>query len=82
MEKGNPTINNYKELACAIIERQALDFLENYKKYDEYAFYNWCMNSVWFDYVNIDREYFYVKILKKKEKLNGKRKNKHKGNKN
>lgn len=79
MANGQPTLENYKELACAIIERQAWDFIEDYKDYDDYAFYKWCMTSVWFDYVNIDREYFYAKILKKKENIkNGKDKIKHK----
>lgn len=57
----------YKELACAVIQQVVEDFLKDYKM-DNYAFYKWCMECDYFDYLDLDREYFYVKVLKLKEK--------------
>lgn len=57
----------YRELAVASIVQGINDWLES--KYDtEQDLYRWLENCSWFDLLELDREYFYVKILKLKEK--------------
>lgn len=55
----------YRELACSIIKAEAIRFI-NAPNYTDYSFYKWLNECVYFDYLGIDREYFYVKTLKKK----------------
>lgn len=57
----------YRQLACASILQAVEDFLKD-KHSDEHIFYTWCNNCSYFDYLGLDREYFYVKVLKMKEK--------------
>lgn len=57
----------YRELACASIAQAVKDFLKD-KKSDNFLFYTWCNNCSYFDYLNIDRERFYCKVLNLKEK--------------
>ena len=66
--------NNYKSLACAVIEQEIYDFLRKKHYYknlsDEEAeqkLYNFCTTNVWFSYIDIDGEYLYAKILKMKQ---------------
>ena len=56
----------YKELACASIELAVKDFIES-ETMSDYSFYCWVMDCDYFNFLNIDREYFYVKCLKLKE---------------
>ena len=56
----------YKELACAAIEQAVKDFVES-ETMSDYSFYRWIMECDYFNFLNIDREYFYVKCLKLKE---------------
>lgn len=56
----------YRELACSIIQQETANFI-NRKNYTDYAFYRWISDCVYFDYLGIDREYFYVKALKRKK---------------
>lgn len=58
----------YRQLAYAIITQSVDDFLSQYKHIDDYDFYRWCTECVYFDYLNIDREHFYLKVLKLKER--------------
>lgn len=58
---------NYRLLACASIVQAVNDFLEDDESND-FLFYTWCNNCSYFDYLNIDREYFYCKVLRLKEK--------------
>lgn len=55
----------YRELACAVIKQAVDDWLKHDQS--DYALYLWIMNCEYFDHLNIDREYFYVKCLKLKE---------------
>lgn len=57
----------YRELACSIILQTTEDFL-NDKFVDDYHFYKWIADCSYFDYLDLDREYFYVKVLKLKKK--------------
>ena len=57
----------YRELACASIVQGVNDWLEN-KYSDDYDLYMWIENCSWFDYLGLDREYFFVKVLELKEK--------------
>ena len=57
----------YRELACSIIAQGVNDWLRSKGK-TEYSLYHWIENCPWFDYLNLDREYFYVKVLNLKEK--------------
>lgn len=63
----------YRELACAAIQAGVNEWLGS-RDANEYALYKWLQECDWFDYLNLDREYFYVKILelrdKGKEKIN------------
>lgn len=68
-------IQRYKELACAIVEQEINDFLKGVNVYygttieqAENIFYNFCTTNRWFDYLDLDGEYLYVKVLKMKEK--------------
>lgn len=58
--------DRYKELACAVIAQGINDWLH----YDqnEYSLYKWMRKCPFFDYLGIDREYVYAKVLKLKEK--------------
>lgn len=58
-------INKYRELACASIVQGINDWLSD-KKATEQELYDWLMECDWFDYLNLDREYFYVRILRMK----------------
>lgn len=57
----------YRELACSIILQTAEDFL-NDGFVDEFHFYKWLNDCSYFDYLDLDREYFYVKVLNLKKK--------------
>lgn len=73
MEYDNITVR-YKELACAVIEQEINDFLHktgNYRKTNksqaELMLYNFCTTNEWFNYLDLDGEYLYLKVLKMKE---------------
>lgn len=59
--------DRYRELACASIIQGVNDWLEK-KEADDYELYKWIQDCTWFDYLNLDREYFFIRILKLKEK--------------
>lgn len=63
----NVMYENYRLLACASIVQAVNDFLGDDKS-DGFLFYTWCTNCSYFDYLDIDRERFYCKVLKLKEK--------------
>lgn len=63
----NVLSERYRELACASIEQGINDWLGN-KLADDYELYKWLQDCIWFDYLGLDREYFYVKVLKMKKK--------------
>lgn len=63
----NVLSERYRELACACIEQGINDWLGN-KLADDYELYKWLQDCTWFDYLGLDREYFYVKVLKMKRK--------------
>lgn len=56
----------YRELACSAIAQGINDWL--HYKGSEYSLYKWLNECVFFDYLGLDREYFYAKILKLREK--------------
>ena len=56
----------YRELACASIQQGINDWLRSNKS--PYVLYKWLNECDWFDFLNLDREYFYVKVLELKEK--------------
>lgn len=58
-------INKYRELACASIVQGINDWLSD-KKATEQELYDWLMECDWFDYLDLDREYFFVRILRMK----------------
>lgn len=62
----------YKELACAIVEQGINDWLRTGT--DKYQLYYFLMHCPWIDYLKIDREYLYVKVLKLKKEQKRKRK--------
>ena len=55
----------YRELACEVIRQAVYDCLKNGQS--DYVLYSWIMKCDYFDYLGLDREYFYVKCLKLKE---------------
>ena len=57
----------YRELACASIVAGINEWLQDDEASD-YKLYKWLNECTWFDYLELDREYFYVKILKLKRK--------------
>ena len=57
----------YRELACAVIAQGISDWLREPRTTD-YSLYKWMNNCPWFDFLNLDREYFYAKVLKLREK--------------
>lgn len=59
-------LQRYKELACEAVRKGVNDYLYD-KEMSDYAFYTWIQNCMWFDYLDIDRDYFYVKALRLKE---------------
>lgn len=61
----NVIIKRYRELACASIVQGINDWLSD-KKATEQELYDWIMDCNWFDYLDLDREYFYVRILRMK----------------
>lgn len=72
MEYDNITIR-YKELACAVIEQEINDFLQKTGSYKhttddkaELLLYDFCTTNEWFNYLDLDGEYLYLKILKMK----------------
>ena len=56
----------YRQLACAVIEQLINDWLDK-DGASEYALYKAMQNCDWFDYLNLDREYLYVKVLELKK---------------
>ena len=63
----------YRELACAVIMYQVKKYLEPKNKMTDYELYCFIQNCNYFDYLGIDRDYFYVKCLKiKNEQRSGK----------
>lgn len=52
----------YRELATASITQGVNDWLGN-KEADDYELYKWLQDCEWFDYLGLDREYFFVRIL-------------------
>lgn len=72
----NAIIERYRELACAVIRNEYIRFV-NTDTYTDYAFYKWLYECTYFDLLDLDRDYFYVKALKRKEKkMNEKKKQK------
>lgn len=63
----NVIINKYRELACASIVQGIEDWLNN-DEASEYDLYEWLQECSWFDYLKIDRDYVYVKVLRLKGK--------------
>lgn len=59
--------DNYKELACAIIEQAVTDWLGS-KDSGEYAFYKWMKSCDLFDYLNLDREWFFKRVVDMKRR--------------
>lgn len=57
----------YRELACAVIHQAVRDYLDDKTENADYKLYSWIMSSSYFDYLDIDREYFYIKALHLKE---------------
>lgn len=57
----------YRELACASIQQGINDWLGSSNATD-YGLYKWLQECEWFDLLGLDREYFYVRVLKLKEK--------------
>ena len=57
----------YRELACAAIAQGVNDWLR-VETSTEYGLYKWIQETDYFDYLGIDRDYFYVKVLKLREK--------------
>lgn len=58
-------MDRYKELACASIIQGINDWLQD-KESTDYDLYKWLNDCTWFDYLNLDREYFYVRIIRLK----------------
>lgn len=58
-------IKKYRELACASIVQGINDWLQD-KESTDYELYKWLNDCTWFDYLNLDREYFYVRIIRLK----------------
>ena len=56
----------YRELACASIQQGINDWLQN--DAEPYVLYKWLNECDWFDLLGLDREYFYARVLKLKEK--------------
>lgn len=59
-------MERYRELACASILQGINDWLQD-EDASDYQLYKWLNDCTWFDYLELDREYFYVKILKLRE---------------
>lgn len=57
----------YRELACASIAQGVNDWLES-EESNDYDLYRWLQQCDWFDYLSLDREYFFVKVLELKRK--------------
>ena len=55
----------YRELACASIQQGINDWLGD-KYATDYDLYKWLQDCEWFDYLQIDRDYVFVKIIKLK----------------
>ena len=55
----------YRELACASIAQGINDWLQD-KKASDYDLYKWLYECTWFDYLDLDREYFYVRVIRLK----------------
>lgn len=60
----------YRELAASAIKRGVFDWLGKPGATD-YELYSWIQNCDLFDYLGIDREYFYVKVLRLRDKRRG-----------
>ena len=56
----------YRGLAAAAIMQGVNDWLQD-KKASAYSLYRWIEECDYFDYLGIDREYFYVKVLNMKK---------------
>ena len=65
--ENDPIYERYKELACEVIISIINDWLSN-KKADDYTLYDDFQKCDWFDYLDLDRDYIYVKCLKLKKK--------------
>ena len=57
----------YKVLACDIIIQMIDDFLKS-ETMTDYDLYKDFENCSYFDYLDLDREYLYVKVLELKKK--------------
>ena len=53
----------YRELAARVIRQGVFDWLGKPSATD-YELYSWIQNCDLFDYLGIDKEYFYVKVLR------------------
>ena len=57
----------YRELACEVIRFAINEWLANEDR-TEYALYKWIQECEWFDFLGLDREYFFCKVRKLREK--------------
>lgn len=57
----------YRQLACAVIEQLINDWLDK-EDASDYSLYKAMQDCDWFDYLDLDREYLYVKVLDLKKK--------------
>lgn len=58
---------NYRLLACGVIAQLVNDWLRD-KRATDYDLYQALQKCVYFDFLDLDRDYFYVKCRKLKEK--------------
>ena len=63
----DPVMERYKELACEVIVSIINDWLED-KKADEYKLYDDFQKCDWFDYLDLDRDYLFIKCLHLRKK--------------
>lgn len=61
----------YKDLACNIIKQEIDDYLHNHHYYRglnrreaDQKLYHFCTTNEWFNFIDLDGEYLYAKVLK------------------
>ena len=62
----NSIHERYRQLAFAIIIQRVNDFLND--KVAEDDFYRWCTSCIYFDYLSVDGERLFLKVIKLKNK--------------
>ena len=67
MAEDEVIYERYRELACAVIAQGINDWLHD-DNATEYALYKFFKNCIFFDYLDLDREYFYAQVVKLKKK--------------